>query len=152
MNFKTITFGLIVLVLACCISAVSAEDVSVDDYTFTVPEGFSVNGTYDEDMVVLTHDENHAIVVLISDDIASSSDAISYLEGEGYSFLGEETYDAVNYEVKQQNYELDGFTVLSYVFQVEDDDYCIITYTIPSDETAPEGDANPVTGILETFK
>ena len=69
-----------------------------------------------------------------------------------YKFIAEETYDSSDHNVSQQNFEKDGLTVYSYNFELDDGKYCVCTLTIPSDHTAPEGDDNPVTGIIKTMK
>lgn len=151
MKSKSIILALAVLILACSMTAIAAENVDVAGHTFEVPDGYKIDNTTDE-QVIFTNDDGYAIVVLFSDEIANSDDAIKTLEAKGYKFIAEETYDSSDYKVSQQNYEKDGLTVYSYNFELDDGKYCVCTLTIPSDHTAPEGDDNPVTGIIKTIK
>lgn len=151
MKSKSIIFALLVLILACSITAISAENAELSEHTFEIPDGYSILNSTDES-IQLTNDKDDAIFVLFSDKIANKDDAQKDLESEGYKFLGEDAYDAVDFNVTQQNFEKDGYTVYSYVFEVSDGEYCVITLTLSSDETAPEGNDNPVTGILETLE
>jgi len=149
MKIKTIISVLAILILACSITAIAAEDIEYSGHTFEIPEGYTVYSS-NESNLVLTQDDDHIIVVLYSDEISDSEDSIKSLESKGYKFIGEETYDAEGYEVTQQNYEKDPYTALSYSFKI-DGEYCIISYTQPVDETIPEGSDNPITGILKTM-
>ena len=151
MKIKTITISIALLVLACSITAIAAEDVSVSGHTFEVPKDYNVLNTTAE-QVILQKDDSHVITTLFSDKVANSKDTISSLESKGYKFLSEDTYDAEGFKISQQNFEKDGLTIYSYNFKISDGNYCIITFTMPSSETALEGDANPVTGILKTLE
>ncbi|WP_296875429.1 hypothetical protein [uncultured Methanobrevibacter sp.] len=42
MKIKTITISIALLVLACSITAIAAEDVSVSGHTFEVPKDYNV--------------------------------------------------------------------------------------------------------------
>ena len=151
MKRKITIFTLAMLILACSITAIAAEEVSIGDFSFEIPDDYKINQSTDE-QVALEADDKHAIVILISDKLADSDDTVKSLEGEGYKFLGEETYDAEGYEIHQQNFEKDGLTTYSYNFELGDGTYCIITLTMPSSEAALENEDNPVTEILESFK
>lgn len=149
MKFNKIFIALLLLIVASSIGIACAEEVSVGDHKFTIPDGYSVLNTTD-DSVILTQDNDHVIVVIVPEAVKNADDAKSYLEGQGYNFKGEETYDADGKIVQQQNYEKDGYTVMSYVIPAGADQ-CIVTFTIPADESAPEGADNPVTTVLNSI-
>ena len=151
MRIKSIFVILVMLILACSITAIAAEDANVGDYTFEIPDGYSINET-DGNQCVLTKDDQHAIVVMIADSVSNSDDVIKNLESKGYELLSEDNYNADGYDVHQQNYEMDDLTVYSYDFKMNDGKYCIITYTIPSSEQAGEHEDNPITGILDSIE
>lgn len=151
MKIKTITISIALLILACSITAIAAEDVNVAGHTFEVPKDYNVFNTSD-DQIILEKDDSHAIVIIFADTVANSADSISSLESKGYKFIGEETYDAEGFNITQQNFEKDDLTVYSYNFEVSDGEYCVITFTMPSSENALEGEDNPVTGILQTLE
>ena len=149
MKFNKIFIALLLLIVASSIGIACAEEVSVAGHEFTIPDGYKVLNTTD-DSVILTQDNDHVIVVIVSEAVKNADDAKSYLEDQGYKFLGEETYDADGKIVQQQNFEKDGFTVMSYVIPAGADQ-CIVTFTIPAGETAPEGADNPVTTVLNSI-
>lgn len=149
MKFNKIFLAAAIMLVVLGMGIVVAEDVSIGDHEFTLPDGFKVLNSTDN-MVVLTQDDDHAIAVMVPDSVKNSEDAKNYLEQQGYKFIAEETYSADGKEVQQQNYETDGYTVMAYVIPAGADQ-CVITYTIPSDETAPEGADNPVTTILNSI-
>ena len=149
MKFNKIFIVLLLLILASIIGIACAEEASVANHKFTIPEGYKVLNTTD-DTIILTQDDDHVIVVIVPEEVKNVNDAKSYLEAQGYKFIGGETYNADGKEVQQHNYEKDGYTVMSYIIPAGED-HCIVTYTIPADETAPEGADNPVTTVLNSI-
>lgn len=149
MKFNKIFIALLLLIVASSIGIACAEEVTVANHEFTIPDGYSILNSTD-DSVILTQDNDHVIVVIVPEAVKNADDAKSYLEDQGYKFIGEETYDADGKIVQQHNYEKDGYTVMSYVIPAGSDQ-CIVTFTIPADETAPENADNPVTTILNSI-
>ncbi len=149
MKFNKIFLAAAIMLVVLGMGIVVAEDISLGDHEFTIPDGFQEVQSTDE-MVMLSQDDDHAIAVMIPEAVKNSDDAKTYLENQGYSFIAEETYDADGKIVQQQNYEKDGYTVMAYVLPAGADQ-CIVVYTIPADETAPEGADNPVTTILNSI-
>lgn len=149
MKFNKLFLAVAIILVVLGMGLVVAEDISIGDHEFTIPDGFQVVNSTDE-MVLLAQDDDHAIGVIIPEAVKNSDDAKAYLEDQGYTFIAEETYLADGKEVQQQNYESEGYTVMAYVLPAGADQ-CIVTYTIPSDETAPEGADNPVTTILNSI-
>lgn len=150
MKFNKIFLAILVLIVVSGIGIAVAGDASIGDHTFTIPDGFKVLESTDE-MTILQEGDDHAIVVMVSDNVNSVEDSRKNLESKGYNFLGSEKYNADGKDVEQQNYGTDDLTVMAYVFDVGDEK-CIVTYTIPSSETPPEGTDNPVTTILNTIE
>lgn len=149
MKFNKIFLAAAIMLVVLGMGIVVAEDISLGDHEFTIPDGFQEVQSTDE-MVMLSQDDDHAIAVMIPKEVKNSDDAKTYLENQGYSFIAEETYDADGKIVQQQNYEKDGYTVMAYVLPAGADQ-AIVVYTIPSTETAPEGADNPVTTILNSI-
>lgn len=149
MKIKAILIGLLIMLSLISTSAIYAEDATVSDSTFTIPEGFTVNETQDK-MVVLTNDENTAIVVLQGEE-SDTDQAKATLEEKGYTFVGEETYDASGVSITQQNYNKDGINSCLYVFTKNDKHYAI-TLNLPENQEIPENENNPVTGIVSSIE
>lgn len=150
MKFNRIFLAILVVLVVSCVGAAVAAEASVADHTFTIPDGFHILNSTD-DSTILEQDDNHAIVVMVSDEVGTVEDARQSLESKGYKFLGSDTYNADGKDVQQQNYGTDTLTIMAYVFDAGSDK-CIVTYTIPSSETPPEGADNPVTTILNSIE
>jgi hypothetical protein len=149
MKFNKIFIALLLLIVASSIGIACAEEASVADHKFTIPDGYKILNTTD-DTVILTQDDDHVIIVIVPEEVKSDADAKTYLENQGYKFLGDETYDADGKIVQQHNYEKDGYSVMTYIIPAGSDQ-CIVTFTIPAGETAPEGADNPVTTVLNSI-
>lgn len=151
MKSKSIILAIAVLIMACSITAIAAESASVGDYTFEIPDDYKSTDITDT-QATLEKDNTHAIVVIFADSVSSSEDAKSNLESKGYTYIGQNSYDANGYSINQQNFEKDGLTVYSYDFEMKDGKYSVITYTIPSSEQPGENEDNPVTDIIKSLK
>ena len=92
MKFNKIFLAVAIVLVVLGMGIVVAEDISVGDHEFTIPDGFQEVQSTDE-MVLLSQDDDHAIAVMIPEAVKNSDDAITYLEDQGYSFIGEE-YDS----------------------------------------------------------
>jgi len=150
MKFNRIFLSILVLLVVSCVGVAVAAEASIGDHTFTIPDGFKLTNSTD-DATILEQDDNHAIVIMMSDEVGSVEDAKQNLESKGYTFLGSQTYNADGKDIVQQNYGTSDLTIMAYVFDVGSEK-CIVTYTIPSSETPPEGSDNPVTTILNTIE
>ena len=149
MKFNRIFLSILVLLVVSCVGVAVAAEASIGDHTFTIPDGFKLTNSTD-DATILEQDDNHAIVIMMSDEVGSVEEAKQNLESKGYTFLGSQTYNADGKDIVQQNYGTSDLTIMAYVFDVGSEK-CIVTYTIPSTETPPEGPDNPVTTILNTI-
>ena len=150
MKFNRIFLSILVLLVVSCVGVAVAAEASIGDHTFTIPNGFKLTNSTD-DATILEQDDNHAIVIMMSDEVGSVEEAKQNLESKGYTFLGSQTYNADGKDIVQQNYGTSDLTIMAYVFDVGSEK-CIVTYTIPSSETPPEGSDNPVTTILNTIE
>ncbi len=150
MKFNRIFLSILVLLVVSCVGVAVAAEASIGDHTFTIPDGFKLTNSTD-DATILEQDDNHAIVIMMSDEVGSVEDAKQNLESKGYTFLGSQTYNADGKDIVQQNYGTSDLTIMAYVFDVGSEK-CIVTYTIPSSETPLEGSDNPVTTILNTIE
>ena len=126
MKSKSIILAIAVLIMACSITAIAAESASVGDYTFEIPDDYKSTDITDT-QATLEKDNTHAIVVIFADSVSSSEDAKSNLESKGYTYIGQNSYDANGYSINQQNFEKDGLTVYSYDFEMKDGKYCVIS-------------------------
>lgn len=150
MKFNKIFLAILVLIVVSGIGVAVAAEASVGDHTFTIPDGYKLLNSTD-DTAILQEGNTHAIVVMMSDEVKSIDDSRKNLESKGYEFLGSQKYNADGKDVEQQNYGTDELTVMAYVFDVGSEK-CIVTYTIPANETPEEGSDNPVTTILNTIE
>ncbi|WP_407410443.1 hypothetical protein [Methanobrevibacter sp.] len=150
MKFSKIFLAILVVIAVSGIGIAAAAEANVGDHTFTIPDGFKlINST--GDTAILQQGDEQAIVVMMSDEVNSVDDAKKNLEAKGYEFIGSEKYNADGKDVEQQNYGTDKWSIMAYVFDVGSEK-CIVTYTIPANETPAEGSDNPVTTILNSIE
>lgn len=150
MKFSKIFLAILVLIVVSGIGVAVAAEANVGDHTFTIPDGFKLmNSTADS--AILQQGDEQAIVVMMSDTVKSVDDSKKNLESQGYEFLGSQKYNADGKDVEQQNYGTDKWSIMAYVFDVGSEK-CIVTYTIPANETPAEGSDNPVTTILNSIE
>ncbi|MEE0936185.1 MAG: hypothetical protein U0L42_11025 [Methanobrevibacter sp.] len=150
MKFNKIFLAILVLIVVSGIGVTVAAEANVGDHTFTIPDGFKLMNSTD-DTAILQQGDEQAIVVMMSDKVKSVDDSKKNLESQGYEFLGSQKYNADGKDVEQQNYGTDKWTIMAYVFDVGSEK-CIVTYTIPANETPAEGSDNPVTTILNSIE
>lgn len=150
MKFNKIFLAILVLIVVSGIGVAVAAEANVGDHTFTIPDGFKLMNSTD-DTAILQQGDEQAIVVMMSDNVKSVDDSKKNLESQGYEFLGSQKYNADGKDVEQQNYGTDKWTIMAYVFDVGSEK-CIVTYTIPANETPAEGSDNPVTTILNSIE
>ena len=150
MKISKIFTAILLVVVVSCVGVAVAAEASIEGHTFTIPDGFNLSDSSD-DMVILQQEDNHAIVIMMSDEVSSVEDAKENLESKGYTFTSSKTCKAHGKDVIQQNYETPDLTIMAYVLDVGSEK-CIVTYTIPSSETPPEGCDNPATVILNTIE
>ena len=150
MKLKYILLSLLVLVLASSV-VFAAEQASIDDYTFTVPDGFEVTNQ-SEHSVSLQKDIDHAIVIVNPDEDKSPDVFKAELEDQGYEFGEESNYTAYNCPIEQYNYKKDSYQGFLYSCHLGDDnsDIVYITYVLPEDEDIDDG-VNPVDTILKSL-
>ncbi|AMK16159.1 hypothetical protein [Methanobrevibacter olleyae] len=154
MKFKYLFLSLILLVLACSIATIAAEEAIIDDYSFTIPDGYSIVNQ-SEQMVSMQIDNDHAIVMSAPDDVQSPKQFKTGLEKQGYKFGDEENYTKGNFDIEQYNYDYDKYQGFLYICDDntdKDDDVILITLVIPKTDDVPSEDENPVTGILDSLK
>ena len=103
MNFKNFFIFLSVLILISSIGAVFAQNVTLDDVVFEVPQNYTVKNLTDVSARMVRDDNaNYTVFIFVSDsesNIAQNSNAIS-----GFTFLDGNNYTASNnISVTQQN-------------------------------------------------
>lgn len=64
MKIKTITISIALLILACSITAIAAEDVSVAGHTFEVPKDYNIFNTSDDQVIL---EETLAVVRVLEE-------------------------------------------------------------------------------------
>ena len=148
MKAKSIFLVLLMTLTLFSITAIYAEEATVGDSTFTVPDGFSINETTDN-TVTLTGNDNTAIAIY-SGDTKSIEDARQSRLDAGFTLSGEETYDVNGIAVNQQNCNKDGINSCVYTFNKNGKDY-IISYNLVEGQDIPSNEDNPVTEIVNSL-
>ena len=140
------------LILVGSITAIAANEASIGDYTFTLPDGYTI-ANQTEDLISMTQDDDHAIVISDPEVVKSSEEFKADLEADGYEFGDEANYTSGNFDIEQYNYNQDSYKGFLYICHdnTDDDEVFLITLVMPEDEDTPSEDDNPVSTILSSF-
>lgn len=149
MKSKSIIAILVLLILACGISFVSADDsadldAKVNNHEFSFMEGFNVTSSNNTSVVL----ENGTDTITVYQDNGLTLDKI--INKNSFEFLGEADYIAKNHNIHQENYQNNDTNCYCYSFDVDGDKF-IIVYNFPIDSTPLESDENPVSTILDSL-
>ena len=133
MKYKYLFLSFMLLILVGSITAIAANEASIGDYTFTLPDGYTI-ANQTEDLISMTQDDDHAIVISDPEVVKSSEEFKADLEA-------------------QYNYNQDSYKGFLYICHdnTDDDEVFLITLVMPEDEDTPSEDDNPVSTILSSF-
>ena len=153
MKYKYLFLSLMLLILACSVVAISADEDygSIGDYTFDIPDGYQIVNKTDN-MLSMQEDVNHAIVMSLPDTVKSSDEFKASLEKQGYEFGDEDSYTVGNFDINQYNYNYEKYQGFLYICDDGNDSPILITLVMPADEDAPSSDDNPVTQIINSLE
>lgn len=152
MKYKYLFLSFMLLILVGSITAIAANEASIGDYTFTLPDGYTI-ANQTEDSISMTQDDDHAIVISDPEVVKSSEEFKADLEADGYEFGDEANYTSGNFDIEQYNYNQDSYKGFLYICHdnTDDDEVFLITLVMPEDEDTPSEDDNPVSTILSSF-
>ncbi len=149
MKFKHLLLGLMILMVASSIAAISADEAIIEDFKFTVPDNFTiVNST--EHFISLAMDDDHSIDLSVPDDAMTADQFKANLEREGYKFDNESmanftsdifNIDAINLTQGKSHGVL---YFCDDVVDVDEDDDLFVVYLYPADE----GDIDPLNNTV----
>ena len=153
MNYKYLFASLMLLILACSITAIAAADdyASLGDYTFDIPSGYEVLSDTNN-MITMQADQDHAIVMTLPDSVKEPDEFKAQLEKQGYKFGDEDNYTVGNFDLNQYNYDYQDYQGFLYICDDGNDSPILITLVIPADEDVPSEDDNPVTQIISSLE
>lgn len=108
MRFKYLFLSLMLLILACSITAIAAADdyESLGDYTFDIPDGYQVVDS-DDVSVGMELDENHTVLVYQLDSASDISVFKTMLEAAGCEFTDGHDLKVGNFDVSQSTYKFE---------------------------------------------
>ena len=152
MKYKYLFLSFMLLILVGSITAIAANEASIGDYTFTLPDGYTI-ANQTENLISMTQDDDHAIVISDPEVVKSSEEFKADLEADGYEFGDEANYTSGNFDIEQYNYNQDSYKGFLYICHdnTDDDEVFLITLVMPEDEDTPSEDDNPVSTILSSF-
>ena len=152
MKYKYLFLSFMLLILVGSITAIAANEASIGDYTFTLPDGYTI-ANQTEDLISMTQDDDHAIVISDPEVVKSSEQFKADLEAEGYEFGDEANYTSGNFDIEQYNYDYDAYKGFLYICHdnTDDNEVFLITLVMPGDEDTPSEDDNPVSTIISSF-
>ena len=152
MRFKYLFLSLMLLILACSITAIAAADdyESLGDYTFDIPDGYSVVNKSDE-MVMMQSDEDHAVVVYKLDAVSDFGLVKSLLEDAGCEFSDEETFQAGSFDVSQYSYNYTEIQGTLYVCN-DGGNPILVADVIPASEDSAAIEGSPAKQVVDSLE
>lgn len=155
MKFSKTFLLVLALVLVAGIGVVMAEDATVEPYTFTVPDGYTIV-TSDDTTCAMQKDEYNAISFAtgVSEDLEAAKQT---LIDQGKTFLNEEEMNYNDYNITLQAFstEVDGTVlyVYNYVMLTEDGNFVV---TVSTDDASfnsdLHADSNPAKVIFDSIE
>ena len=121
MKYKYLFLSFMLLILVGSITAIAANEASIGDYTFTLPDGYTI-ANQTEDLISMTQDDDHAIVISDPEVVKSSEEFKADLEADGYEFGDEANYTSGNFDIEQYNYNQDSYKGFLYICHDNTDD------------------------------
>ena len=153
MELKYLFVSLIVLMLACSVAAIAAEEDygSLGDYTFDIPDGYQVVDDTD-DMFTMEADENHTVVVYKLDTATDFDLFKSLLEDQGCEFGEEDSFQSGSFNVTQYSYNY--LNSQGYLYVCEDGSGASIlsAYAASEDDDAITADDNPARQVVDSLE
>ena len=152
MRFKYLFLSLMLLILACSITAIAAADdyESLGDYTFDIPDGYSVVNKTDE-MVMMQSDEDHAVVVYKLDAVSDFDLVKSLLEDAGCEFSDEETFQAGSFDVSQYSYNYTEIQGTLYVCN-DGGNPILVAEVLPVGEDSAAIEGSPAKQVVDSLE
>lgn len=142
MRFKYLFTLVILLILACSISAISAEEGTIGDYSFTVPEGFEITNQTDYNTTLENSEANESIVLIIPRQYTDTHEEIkTILESQGYVLRDETDYPIGDFDVTQFEFYYTYHHGYFYICE-NGDDIILITHDYLNEENMPEFDGD----------
>ena len=154
MKFNKAIILLISLALVASVGIVVAEDVTVNPYTFTVPDGYTVVQS-DDTICAMQKDEFNAISFAtdVTDDLESAKQS---LIDQGKTFINEQeiNYNDNNITLQVFSADVNGNTLYVYNYvMLSDDGNFVVSYS--TNDAEFDGDlnteGNPVSTIFDTI-
>lgn len=151
MSFNRLSFILlIVFILTMSSSIIFAEELSISDISFDVPQNYSVNKTGENSYLFNSSDGNYTInfvSVESGDSVVGKNSRIT----SGFTFLAEENYTSDNnISINQQDFIKNESFFSFYSFNVDNSSYLII-YTFPVVDEVEGNNFNPVLEIIDSI-
>lgn len=142
-----------VLILACSISAISAEDATIGDYSFTIPEDYNITNQSDD--VILLEDSVQYYSLSITDvkEKMDNEEILKRLTSQGYELEKEGNSTKGIFNVTEYTYNFkDAYYGFLYICEDGDDKLVVTHGTAGEDEyfmDAPDFDVNDILDSME---
>lgn len=155
MKFNKVIILLITLALIASVGVVVAEDATVEPYTFTIPDGYTI-ATSDDTTCAMQKDEFNAISFAtgVSDDLEAAKQ--TFID-QGKTLLQEENMNYNDMDIVLQAFstEAGGTTlyVYNYVMLSADGNFVVTVTTDDADFDADlNSQDNPAATIFDTIQ
>ena len=154
MNFNKKILLLFTIIFIASVGIVVAEDATVEPYTFTIPDGYTI-ATSDDTTCAMQKDANNAISFAtgVGDDLEAAKQ--TFID-QGKTFIKEEniTYNDMDITLQAFSTDADGTTlyVYNYVMLSEDGNFVVTVTTDDADFNSDlDSDDNPAKIIFDSI-
>lgn len=141
---------LLMSVIAISIGAVAAEQGTIGQNTFDIPDGYTVAKT-EGNMILMQKDANNVVTVTIEipDDIEASKQTIL---DQGYELADESNVKYADKDITVQGFTKDGVTSYNYIVLSDDGNYVVgVVSNDPDFNGDLESGDNPAATIFDTW-
>ena len=153
MRFKYLFLSMLLLILAFNMGAIAAEDATIGDYSFTIPEDYNITNQTDD--VILLEDSVQYYSLSITDvkENLDNEEILKRLMSQGYELEKEGNSTKGIFNVTEYTYNFkDAYYGFLYICENGDDKLVITHGTSGEDEyflSAPDFDVNDILDSME---
>ena len=121
MKFKYLFLSLMLLIIVGSIAAISAEEATIGNYNFTMPDGFEIENQSD-DSVILKSSDNHTISLTIPKQYTDSNEEIeTIMDSQNYVLREENSFPCGDFDLFQYTVYYSYYSGFFYICRSGDD-------------------------------
>lgn len=145
--------GIFLILLIAATACVYAAEATVDEYKFTIPDGFKIAENGDDIVTLQSTNDTRMMGVGIHKNSKIGDEAISNklddLEGR-YNVTGNKTFQYEGKDIYEINYKTTDVQFKLYHWQMGDD-WVAVTFAYPAEDDEIQWDDSPAKTVCDTL-